>query len=41
MDAVVAEARSLLEAAMDQDKDMAEKNLADAVALRDQLLAAH
>ncbi len=41
MDAVVAEARSLLEAALPQDKDMAEKNLADSVALRDQLLAAH
>ena len=41
MDAVVAEARSLLEAALEEDKDMAEKNLADAVALRDQFLAGH
>lgn len=41
MDAVVAEARSLLEAALEEDKDMAGKNLADAVALRDQLLAGH
>lgn len=41
IDAILAEARTLAAAALPQDKDMAEKNVADCLALRDAILAAH
>jgi F-type H+-transporting ATPase subunit epsilon len=41
IDQILAEARSLQAAALPQDKDVADKNVADVVALRDAMLAAH
>ena len=41
MDAILAEARSLAAAALPQDKDMAEKNVADALALHGSALTGH
>jgi F-type H+-transporting ATPase subunit epsilon len=41
LDAILAEARSLAAAALPQDRDLAEKNVADCVALRDAVLAGH
>ncbi len=41
IDAILEEARSLAAAALPQDKDLADKNVADVVALRDAILAAH
>lgn len=41
IDQILAEARSLAEAALPEDKDMAEKNVADALALHDAVLKAH
>ena len=41
IDAILAEARSLLEAALPQDKDLAEKNLADALTLHNGALTGH
>jgi F-type H+-transporting ATPase subunit epsilon len=41
IDAILAEARSLAAAALPQDKDMAEKNLADALALQGGALTGH
>jgi F-type H+-transporting ATPase subunit epsilon len=41
IDAILAEARSLAAAALPQDRDLAEKNLADAQAMRDAVLSAH
>ena len=41
IDQILAEARSLAEAALPQDKDMADKNLADALALHNGALTGH
>ena len=41
IDAILAEARSLAEAALPQDKDLADKNLADALALHNGALTGH
>ncbi|MBI1171705.1 F0F1 ATP synthase subunit epsilon [bacterium] len=41
IDTILAEARSLAAAALPEDKDMAEKNVADALALHDAILKAH
>ncbi|MGV8987582.1 MAG: F0F1 ATP synthase subunit epsilon [Cypionkella sp.] len=41
IDSILAEARSLAEVALPEDKDMAEKNVADALALHDAILKAH
>ena len=41
IDAILAEARSLAAVALPEDRDMAEKNVADALALHDAVLKAH
>lgn len=41
LDEILAEARSLAAAALPDDKDLAEKNLSDVVALRDAVLSGH
>lgn len=41
IDAILAEARSLAAAALPEDKDMADKNVADALAVHDAILKAH
>jgi F-type H+-transporting ATPase subunit epsilon len=41
IDAIMAEARSLAAAALPQDKDMADKNVADALALHNGALTGH
>jgi F-type H+-transporting ATPase subunit epsilon len=41
IDQILDEARALAAAALPEDKDMAEKNVADVLALRDQVLAHH
>lgn len=41
IDTILAEARSLAAAALPEDKDMAEKNVADALALHDAILKGH
>jgi F-type H+-transporting ATPase subunit epsilon len=41
VDSILAEARSLAAAALPEDKDMAEKNVADALALHDAILKGH
>ena len=41
IDAILAEARSLAEVALPQDKDLADKNVADALALHNGALTGH
>lgn len=41
IDAILAEARSLAAAALPEDRDMAEKNVSDVLALHDAILKAH
>ncbi len=41
VDAILAEARSLAEVALPEDKDAADKNVADALTLHDAILKAH
>lgn len=41
IDQILDEARALAAAALPEDKDMAEKNVADVLALRDQVLTHH